>query len=299
MNCRHCQHWNPEDEQRCRLCGRKLQTSENDAGSEWSLNVVAGNLAAAPERIRSRRTTEAGFGPQRTLFPDRPPSKIIPFESRGTASAPAPAQPPAAHAKPPLTPPKPTRPQAKAAPKSPAVRKNDLQPELDLLPSAPITPRRLKTKVEASIYCDATVATLSHRLLAGAADFSLILIEYAICVSSYCFMGGSLPTNQAGYLAFGSAFVLMALFYGLVWVLGNTETPGMRWTSLRLTNFDGQDPEPVERLARYFGTCLSVATGGFGLLWALVDEENLTWQDHMSKTFPTFQRPETNFCKSW
>jgi uncharacterized RDD family membrane protein YckC len=251
--------------------------------------------------MHNRRTPEARFGPQRTLFPDRPPSKIIPFESHGTAAAPAPAPSPAVQTKPPLAPAKPARPQAKAAaPKSPVVgRKNDLQAELDLLPPAPITPRRLKTKVEASIYCDATVATLSHRLLAGAADFSLILIEYAICVSSYCFMGGALPTNQAGYLAFGAAFVLMALFYGLVWVLGNTETPGMRWTSLRLTNFDGQDPEPIERLARYFGTCLSVATAGFGLLWALVDEENLAWQDHMSKTFPTFQRPETNFCKSW
>jgi hypothetical protein len=24
-----------------------------------------------------------------------------------------------------------------------------------------------------------------------------------------------------------------------------------------------------------------------GMLWALVDEEALTWHDHMSKTFPT------------
>ena len=27
--------------------------------------------------------------------------------------------------------------------------------------------------------------------------------------------------------------------------------------------------------------------GGLGLVWALVDEENLTWHDHISKTFPT------------
>jgi hypothetical protein len=24
-----------------------------------------------------------------------------------------------------------------------------------------------------------------------------------------------------------------------------------------------------------------------GLLWSLVDEESLTWQDHISRTFPT------------
>jgi hypothetical protein len=32
---------------------------------------------------------------------------------------------------------------------------------------------------------------------------------------------------------------------------------------------------------------LSLAAGGLGLLWALVDEETLTWHDHISKTFPT------------
>jgi uncharacterized RDD family membrane protein YckC len=119
-----------------------------------------------------------------------------------------------------------------------------------------------------------------------------------VCVASYRFMGGAMPSTKIGYASFAAAFVVIALFYGLVWALGNTETPGMYWASLRLTNFDGQDPELGQRLLRYFGTCLSVATGGCGLLWALVDEENLAWQDHMSRTFPTFHRPESNLCKS-
>src|SRR5437764_9751399 len=81
MNCRHCQHWNPEDEQRCRLCGRKLHETGNDTTSEWALSIVAGNLAAAPERVPVRRTPDANLSPQRRLpFADRPVSKIIPFE---------------------------------------------------------------------------------------------------------------------------------------------------------------------------------------------------------------------------
>ncbi len=32
---------------------------------------------------------------------------------------------------------------------------------------------------------------------------------------------------------------------------------------------------------------LSLMAGGIGLLWGLVDEETLTWHDHISKTFPT------------
>src|SRR5581483_1104927 len=279
MNCRHCQHWNPEDEQRCRLCGRKLRADANDTTSEWALNVVTGNLAAAPERAPSRRTREAHLSPERTLFPDRPASKIIPFESRGitaaTAVAPAPRRVPERLPKP-------------ASTRPAAARKNSLQGEFDLLPQAPIAPRTLKTSVEASIYCDAQVATMTHRALAGAVDFSLMLIGYVLCAAAYFSMGGGMPAKNLGYVMFGLGFVIIALFYGLLWALGNSETPGMRWTSLKLTNFDGQEPELMQRLLRYFGTCLSIATCGCGLLWALVDEENLTWQDHMSKTFPTF-----------
>jgi len=32
---------------------------------------------------------------------------------------------------------------------------------------------------------------------------------------------------------------------------------------------------------------LSLCSLGLGLVWALVDEESLTWHDHISKTFPT------------
>jgi hypothetical protein len=32
---------------------------------------------------------------------------------------------------------------------------------------------------------------------------------------------------------------------------------------------------------------LSFCAAGLGFLWALVDEETLTWHDHISRTFPT------------
>jgi uncharacterized RDD family membrane protein YckC len=110
--------------------------------------------------------------------------------------------------------------------------------------------------------------------------------------------GGGPPTNRLGWIGFGGAFVLVVGFYGLIWTLGNSETPGMRWTGLRLTNFDGLPPERSQRLRRYLATCLSFATCGFGLLWSLVDEESLTWQDHISKTFPTFAPRDLQLYRS-
>jgi uncharacterized RDD family membrane protein YckC len=61
----------------------------------------------------------------------------------------------------------------------------------------------------------------------------------------------------------------------------------MRCAGLRLVDFDGNPPSPGRRYQRLVGSILSVLAGGMGLIWALVDEERLTWHDHISSTFPT------------
>ena len=147
-----------------------------------------------------------------------------------------------------------------------------------------------------------------HRCVAAALDFSLILIGYALflgalylTISRLAVLPGAsgpavgFPLNRVTLMALAGGFVILSAFYGAVWSMCLSVTPGMRWTNLRLSNFDGFPPEGPQRALRYLATCLSFATCGLGLLWALVDEENLTWQDHISKTFPTFHQPETNF----
>ena len=57
---------------------------------------------------------------------------------------------------------------------------------------------------------------------------------------------------------------------------------------MRLTvRADGRNPNREQRVYRMAAGCLSVMAAGLGLMWALVDEESLTWHDHISKTFPT------------
>ena len=34
-------------------------------------------------------------------------------------------------------------------------------------------------------------------------------------------------------------------------------------------------------------TAIALLAAGIGMLWALVDEDGLTWHDHISGTFPT------------
>ena len=76
-------------------------------------------------------------------------------------------------------------------------------------------------------------------------------------------------------------------FFQLLFCLGNGDSPGMRWTNLRLVDFDGRRPDRDQRVRRLLANCVSIVAAFLGVIWALVDEESLTWHDHMSKTFPT------------
>jgi uncharacterized RDD family membrane protein YckC len=80
---------------------------------------------------------------------------------------------------------------------------------------------------------------------------------------------------------------VLALFYRFLWGIADGDTPGMRFAGLRLVDFDGRKPAREARLLRQAAGLLSLGSLGLGLVWALVDEESLTWHDHISKTFPT------------
>ena len=282
MTCGYCGSRNADGEHRCRRCGRRPGDTLN---GDFALARTDGALAAAPEPLPIAEPAEDAPAPrhpgrpvQGTLFAARPVSKIIPIEAYSNARVePKPAPRTPAEKKPPAE----RKPAARRSP-----RASELQESLDFLPAMPAKPRTLGTTVEAVIYCEAPVATTLHRALAAALDWSMVLIGYALFLLSYRMAGGEFIFTRTGALAFAAALPLVALTYGLFWTVAGTETPGMRWMQLRLITFDGFPPEPRQRVMRFAGSCLSLCTV-IGLLWSLADEESLTWQDHISRTFPT------------
>jgi uncharacterized RDD family membrane protein YckC len=166
------------------------------------------------------------------------------------------------------------------------------QATLDFMPPAPHAPRTLKTSVEAVIYCDAPVATPTHRAVGFGLDFSIVVMAIGLFLLTFRICGGEFDKINAGIaMGFGVAFFCIALFYGILWVLTGSESAGARWIGLRLINFDGSPISRRERAVRFAAVCLSICSAGLGLAWSLADEEGLTWHDHMSKTFPTIRLP--------
>jgi uncharacterized RDD family membrane protein YckC len=135
--------------------------------------------------------------------------------------------------------------------------------------------------------CGAPVAGRIHRILAAALDLSVVSIAFGLFLATFSLAGGSVALNLKTAPYFAVIAGLLAIFYHVLFCLSGGDTPGMRWTSLRLLNFDGHAPTREQRAFRLAGGLLSFLAAGLGLLWSLVDEESLTWHDHMSKTFPT------------
>ncbi len=290
------------DDSRCRKCGRK---PDDTLSGEFALPWTAGALATKPqtetrqERVVNRpapvavstpegvgrRTPTSKPSVQGWLFRDGSASNVIPFESyvlpRGPEPLPPQARAPQIRVKPGFgtKPPAPLRPS----------RAPETQQQLDFLPSLPAKPKTLSDSVEASIFSDEPVATLLHRAVAGALDWSMVLIGYGLFLAVFRIAGGVFTFDKMSLLILAGMLPLLGVAYGLVWAVAGADTMGMKWTRLRMTTFEGFALERKHRLLRFLGSCLSLCTV-VGLVWAVIDEENLTWQDHISGTFPTPER---------
>jgi uncharacterized RDD family membrane protein YckC len=292
MTCSFCGSRNNEED-RCRKCGRRPGDTLN---GEFSMVRTEGALAAKFQP--SARIGVADSPParrpivravQQPLFPDRQ-SNVIQFAEY------APLIPTPQKSTPQKTTPHRATPH-KAASKAPAKprtanrrrRAPEGQGSLDFMPPQPATPRTLTTTVEAVVSCDSPVATTLHRAVAAALDWAMALIGYFLFLTLFFAMGGEFTWNRINLMVFAGALLLVGFSYGLTWALLGADSAGMRWAGLRLTTFDGFPLERKQRVLRFAGTCLSLCTV-VGQLWCLADEESLTWQDHISGTFPTPRR---------
>ncbi|MBI3666056.1 MAG: RDD family protein [Acidobacteria bacterium] len=86
---------------------------------------------------------------------------------------------------------------------------------------------------------------------------------------------------------FALATALLFAFYFFSYIFYGSETPGLQWMGFHVLDYDGNPPRAGRRLVRALGALLSAAALGLGYLWAMADEEALTWHDRMSKTFVT------------
>jgi uncharacterized RDD family membrane protein YckC len=140
----------------------------------------------------------------------------------------------------------------------------------------------LTERAHAGLY---PVAPLGDRQLAGIIDAACLLFAFGGFVALFGSLGGQLTLskmNAAVYLA--ALSVVYFQYFALFTVFGAT-TPGMMFRGLQVMSFSGEPPTPRQLLLRSAGYMLSAGTCFIGYLWALWDEDQLTWHDRLSKTY--------------
>jgi uncharacterized RDD family membrane protein YckC len=278
MHCPHCRAVNEETEERCVHCGRRLK---GEAPGPFPIRT---NTATAPALDPFPAENPAPAQPPET--PNYQPS-LFRDGTAGSKVIPIPT----------LTPLHPYHRDAarganqrRPAPRSPASarphhRRSDFQQTLGFQDS----PAEVRIQPGETILCDAPVAAPMHRLVATAVDASLILVGLGVFLAIFFLSGGQVSLDRQALSFIVGVTAVITLFYRALWCLANGDSPGMRFAGLRLVDFDGRRPDREQRGIRQVASLLSLLSAGLGLVWALVDEENLTWHDHISKTFPTTQ----------
>jgi uncharacterized RDD family membrane protein YckC len=322
MECRYCQAANADDEHRCRRCGRRLRISpaypgfsaaapvlqqaaapvlKQNAAPVRQFNIApapqhgpvpvphynAGQHEAGPVLQREEASSTIDRSPepsqprrhityQPSLFPSRELPLVVQFDT----IAPDLARPA----------------QRKAQPSTHRQRRRSvIQGQQALEFDSQFNPQftasaRSSKSADGVIYCDAPVAIPAHRAMAAAMDASIIVMALAVFGIIFRLAGGAFVLDAVNVKTapmFLGVAAGVVIFYRLLWCLANGDTLGQKWTRLRLVNFDGQTPTRAQRFHRTASGFLSLLAGGIGLLWSLVDEDTLTWHDHISKTFPT------------
>jgi uncharacterized RDD family membrane protein YckC len=309
MHCQYCGSINGEDDHRCLRCGRRLTAPSNNAGAATSYigaTALAVSAPADPEPdffpVNAQAPEQPGLfhGSQTAQAPRLPAQKIIPFEQIQRQAAGRFAASDAKSAFSALPAPTAAPPGGATAPQKPSPRAASKrqqpsadQGNLDFRPHVS-QERILATGVPAQVYGDGRVAPPMRRATAGAMDVSMVLVGFGLFVAAARFGGPvlgfgsglSFGSGKALWITLAVALGLFSLFYGLLWAMARRETAGMNWTQLHLVTFDGHPLDGRNRAIRFVAAWLSYCSGGLGLLWALADEENLAFHDHISKTYP-------------
>lgn len=288
MTCQHCQTWILDDDHRCGRCGRRVRSTPSRISPD-SYPVAATATAPAydyslhgEDESRARvafenRTVEAG---QQALFPaPAVDPRVIPFDSLTTYAQRESIRARAAE----LTRPAPLRAEKVEAPRArPRKARFMDQRRLDFASHDPAAHYPVS-----SIVCDAPVAPPALRLQAALVDIAIMAAGCGFIAVLFKIQGVQLPLQKTIVPFLLAAVFTVPVFYKLLWTFAGRDTFGMQRTGLQLVDFDGNPPSQARRYQRLLGSLLSLLAAGVGILWALVDEDGLTWHDHISSTFPT------------
>ncbi len=128
------------------------------------------------------------------------------------------------------------------------------------------------------------VASMDDRRLAAMIDFCCLLFAYGGFLMLFGSLGGQFTLSKLTAAVYTTTFAIVYLQYFALFTIFGGTTPGMMMRGLQVISFSGEPPTPRQMFLRSAGYILSAGTFFLGFLWAMWDEDELTWHDRLSRT---------------
>ncbi|HUX44321.1 MAG TPA: RDD family protein [Terracidiphilus sp.] len=128
-------------------------------------------------------------------------------------------------------------------------------------------------------------APLGLRLLAALVDGSLVVgatCGAALWAAQHMQHAPTMKMAEAGGL--GALAGIGALYFAVALLLAGT-TPGMRYADLELRDFENERLSRTQVRGRLLAMAVSMLPMGLGLVWAVFDDDHLSWHDRLSRTY--------------
>jgi len=131
------------------------------------------------------------------------------------------------------------------------------------------------------------VASIEERRAAAVVDAACLAFAYGGFLALFGSLGGHFTFSKLSAAVCFSTFAFVYVqYFGLFTVFGGT-TPGMMVRGLQVVSFSGDNPTARQSVQRALGYMLSAGTLFLGFIWAIWDEDALTWHDRLSRTYLT------------
>jgi len=128
------------------------------------------------------------------------------------------------------------------------------------------------------------VASIDDRRLAALIDLGCLLFAYGGFLMLFGSLGGQFTLSKLNAAVYATTLAIVYLQYFALFTTFGGTTPGMMMRGLQVVSFSGEPPTPRQMLLRSAGYMLSAGTFFLGFLWAMWDEDELTWHDRLSRT---------------
>jgi uncharacterized RDD family membrane protein YckC len=170
--------------------------------------------------------------------------------------------------------------------KNPAVDEAPMEIDVSVRPDTEVQPHKQPAQAEAKSHSGIfPVASIDDRRLAAIIDLFCLLFAYGGFLGLFGSLGGHFTLSKLSVAVCATTFAIVYLqYFALFTVFGGT-TPGMMMRGLQVVSFSGESPTPKQMLLRSAGYLLSAGTFFLGFLWAMWDEDELTWHDRLSRTY--------------